>query len=165
MFTVYGMIDPRTSSFVYVGETSNFERRQKEHRSSHRLRKTPRGSIKTWLKNLHQAGHQPLFIVLDVVETEAEAKIVETKWIEKLADVGMPLHNRWEEHEELIQNAEHGVGRSLEPLVFAKGHRKKPRSVGRVEANASKTGYRVHLDEGVELAGPVTIDLLPPKTD
>lgn len=160
-YTTYAIADPRTRLFFYVGQSSHIEKRKKQHLAAHRLRKIKRGSVQHWLKQLHQDGLAPLFIVLEVVETEEESLVSETKWVEKLAAIGHPLFNRWEEHRELIEAATQGIGQALEPLIFGEG--KKPRRVGRVEANASKTGYRVHLDEGVELVGPVTIDLLPAK--
>jgi hypothetical protein len=116
------------------------------------------GTVKHWLKRLHEEGHAPLFLILEVVETEEESLISESKWVEKLAAVGQPLFNKWDEHRELIELAE--ADRALEPLVFGQG---KPRLIGTVEWNASKTGYRVHVGEGVSLAGPLTIDLLPTR--
>jgi|GEM_PF-3265271 len=118
------------------------------------------GSVQHWLKGLHQGGYTPLFTVLEVVETEEESLVSESKWVEKLSALGHPLLNRWEEHQDLIEQADQGVYAALEPMVFGED---KPRRVGRVEANANKTGLRIHLDKGVELAGPLTIDLVPRK--
>ena len=126
------------------------------------MKKAPRGSVKAWLKQMHQEGHTPLFTVLDVVETEAVSLESENLWVEKLAALGHPLFNRWEEHKELIEQSGQGIGSEFRPLLFGQG---KPKLIGTVEPNSSKTGYRVHVDEGVELAGPITIDLLPPKED
>lgn len=159
-YTTYAITDPRTRLFFYVGQTSHFEKRSKQHLTAHRLRNTKAGSVQHWLKALHQDGHTPLFTVLEVVETEEESLVSETKWVEKLSALGHPLFNRWDEHKELIEASTQGVNASLEPMIFGQG---KPKPIGTVEPNASKTGYRLHVDEGVELAGPVTIDLLPPK--
>lgn len=162
-YTVYGIVDPRSKLFVYVGETGDFDRRRREHLTTHRLRKkTPPGSIKTWLKRLHKDGLEPGFVVLDVVETESESKNVESKWVEKLAGIGHPLRNLWDEHKELIQEADQLVAEAFEPLIF-KGRR--PKAVGSCELNASKTGYRIYIDKGVEITGPVTIDLVPRKSE
>lgn len=160
MYTTYAITDPRTRLFVYVGQTSRFEKRRKQHLAAHRLRKSKRGSVQRWLKQIEQDGHAPLFTVLEVVETEEESIISETKWVEKLAELGHPLYNRWDEHKELIEASTHGIGRTLHPLVF---NGAQPTAIGTVEPNANKTGYRVHVDEGVQIVGPATIDLLPPK--
>ena len=45
----------------------------------------------------------PDFVVLEVVETEEQSLLSESNWIEKLATIGHPLLNRWEEHQELIE--------------------------------------------------------------
>lgn len=162
MYTTYAITDPRTRLFFYVGQTNNFERRQKEHLTAYRLRKPPRGSVKAWMKQLHTEGHTPLFTVLELVESEAASLESENRWVEKLAALGHPLFNRWEEHKELIEQSTQGVGRKLEAKVFIDG---KAERVGSVEPNSKKTGYRVHIEEGIEIIGPLTIDILPPKDD
>lgn len=45
----------------------------------------------------------PGFVVLEVVETEEQSLLSESNWVEKLAAIGHPLLNRWEEHQELIE--------------------------------------------------------------
>lgn len=37
------------------------------------------------------------------METEEESLLSESKWVEKLSEIGHPLLNRWEEHQELIE--------------------------------------------------------------
>ena len=159
-YTTYAITDPRTTRFFYVGQTRHFEKRRRQHLAAHRLRKITRGTVQHWLKAMHQEGHTPLFTVLELVETEEESLVSETKWVEKLSALGHPLFNRWREHKEMIEQTTRGMDRPLEPVVFGEG---KPQVIGRVEANAGKTGLRIHVDEGVELIGPVIIDLLPPK--
>lgn len=163
MYTTYAISDPRTRLFVYVGQTNNYELRRQQHLKAHRQRKAKPGSLQHWLKALHAEKHEPVFTLLEIVETEAESLESENKWVEKIAALGHPLFNGWEEHKALIETSGTGVGSTLVPLIFTKGPRKKPQSIGHVEPNSSKTGYRVHVDEGVELVGPLTIDLLPPK--
>ncbi|MCB1096086.1 MAG: GIY-YIG nuclease family protein [Verrucomicrobiae bacterium] len=159
MFTTYGIVDPRTRLFVYIGQTKDFEARKKQHLAAFRLRKPVRGSVKWWLKRLHQDGLEPIFIVLEVVETEAESLESESKWVEKISRLGHPLLNRWEEHKDLIEAA--GQGTAFDALLFEKGT--APQRIGRFEANANRSGYRFHLDEGTALTGPVSVDFLPPK--
>jgi len=161
VYTTYAIVDPKTRLLVYIGQTNDFERRCNEHRRTHRKSKLPRNSVKAWLKRLHQAGHAPKFLVLEVVETEAESLESEIKWVEKIAALGHPLYNRWDEHKELIEAAESAVGQSLVAFMFDDG---KPVKIGKCEPNAKQTGYRVHIDKGIRLSGPVVLDLLPQKT-
>lgn len=52
VFTTYGIIDPRTNLFVYVGQTSNFEGRKRAHLMTPEEGRKPRvssNSITTWL--------------------------------------------------------------------------------------------------------------------
>ena len=111
---------------------------------------------------MHQEGHTPLFTVLEVVETEEESLVSETKWVEKLSALGHPLYNRWAEHKAVMEQTTQGVNRPLDALLSGDG---KPQHIGTVEANTAKTGWRLHISAGVNLAGPVTIDLLPPRED
>ena len=159
MFVTYGIADPISKLFVYIGQTSHFERRKCAHLSVHRERTKPkRSSIKHWLRSIHAAGLEPPFVILDSVQSEAESLANETHWVEVFAALGHPLYNRWKEHREAIEalSAEQGLP-ELVPKVF-KGPR--PRKVGTCELNASGTGYRLSLDDVPEGA---IIDLLPPK--
>lgn len=161
VYWTYGIVDPNSKLFVYVGQTKDFERRKREHLTAHRLKNPPRRSIKSWLKRLHQGGLEPLFVVLEVVETETESIHSENKWVEKLAAIGQPLYNRWDEHLELIEAAGQEHIRPLEPLIFGKdGGAKK---IGSCQPNASKTGFRISIKKGTKLEGPVTIDLVPKR--
>lgn len=83
----------------------DFPRRKSEHLKKSRVRKTrhPRGSVKAWLAEAERAGVVPGFVVLEVVETEEQSLLSESNWVEKLAAIGHPLLNRWEEHQELIE--------------------------------------------------------------
>lgn len=59
--------------------------------------------MKAWLHQAERAGVTPDFMVLEVVETEEQSLLSESNWVEKLAAIGHPLLNRWEEHQELIE--------------------------------------------------------------
>lgn len=160
MYTVYGIFDPITKLCVYVGETSDFERRKTQHLTTHRLRKAPPpGSIKAWLIKQHKAGREPIILPLEHVATNGLSLEAETRWIGFFSALGHPLHNLWDEHREMI--IAHHAER-YDALVF-KGP--KPMAVGYAEANANRTGYRVHLDKDADLAGVGVIDLLPPKDE
>lgn len=122
MYTTYGIVDPTTKHFVYVGQSVDFARRKAEHLKRSRTRKTkhPKGSIKAWLIQAERAKITPQFVVLDVVETEEQSLLSECNWVEKLAGIGHPLLNRWEEHQELIE-AGKGVGELAEYSAFWPG--------------------------------------------
>lgn len=98
-FTTYAIADPDSKLVVYIGQTTDFERRKREHLSTHRLRKSPpKKSIKHWLWKTQKEGREPVFVALDTVISEAESLASETRWVETFAVLGHPLHNRWSEH-------------------------------------------------------------------
>lgn len=105
MYTTYGIVDPVTRLFVYVGQSARFDERKRQHLTTHRKTRTrhKKGSVQAWLVQAHAAGITPLFLVLEVVETEALSIESESNWVEKLAAIGHPLLNRWEEHQDLIE--------------------------------------------------------------
>ena len=96
MYWTYAIVDPRSSHFVYVGQTGDIEKRKRQHLTTHRTKKTkhPPGSIKTWLTAAHKAGLTPIFVILEVLESEEASLLSETAWIEKLGRIaGQPLCN------------------------------------------------------------------------
>lgn len=117
MYWTYGIIDPRTCQFVYVGETNNFERRKAEHLRPPRERKTPHkpGSIKVW--------------------------------VEKLAEAGFLLLNRWEEHRELIEAARAGEAERFH--AFWPG--KWTHVVATMKPTRKRAGYEMVFPEEVKV--------------
>lgn len=159
MFVTYGIVDPASKLVVYIGQSSDFERRKRAHLSVHRERKTPSpSSIKYFLRRCHANGIEPRFVVLDLCQSEAESLANETHWVEVFAALGHPLYNRWKEHREAIEAL--GAGQGLPELVPKVFQGPRPRTVGTCELNASGTGYRLALDHVPE---DTIIDLLPPK--
>ena len=155
MHTTYGIVDPVTRLFVYVGRTADFEARKRQHLTTHRQKKTHHkdGSLQAWLIQAHAAKITPAFIVLDVVETEALSLDSENNWIEKLAAIGHPLLNRWDEHKELIE-----AGRPPPADRFDAFHPGQWRSsVAEMEPTSRKKGYnltfkkKVSFEEGDRL--------------
>ena len=165
MFVTYGIIDPRTKHFVYIGQTGDFERRKRDHLTAHRARTAPpKDNIKHWLRLAHAAKIKPEFIALEIVETEAESLNSEMKWIEKISAIGHPLYNKWDEHREAIEAAQSGQSDKLEAMVFhGKGGKRKPRVIGYSEPNKAGSGLRVFIEDHFVVQGPTFIDLLPPK--
>jgi hypothetical protein len=111
IYTTYAIVDPRTRLFVYVGQSVDFKRRKTEHLKRNRTRKTkhPKGSIKAWLAEAERAKITPQFMILDVVETEEQSLLSESNWVEKLAAIGHPILNRWDEHQALIEAGRVGL--------------------------------------------------------
>ena len=162
MYWTYGIVDPRTGLFVYVGQTNDFERRRRQHLSTHRAKKTrhAKGSIKTWLKKAHAAGLEPGFIILDIAETEEASLLSESSWIDKLGrQAGHPIRNLWDEHREIL--AEGRNAGCYEGKVFENS--KVVRRVGALKPNAKKSGFYWQIPEDVSVCGPLRIDFLPKK--
>lgn len=158
MFTTYAIVDPSIGlgAVIYVGQSSNFERRQEQHTTAHRERKPKSGSLQYHLKQMHDAGHKPKFLVLEVVETERQSLASEDHWIEKLAAVGQPLLNRWEENENRIAEVSDAWG-SFNIFDFSG---EEGELVGTAKPNKRKTGYRIVLDFE---EGSLVLDMLPKK--
>lgn len=98
-FITYAIADLNTKLVVYIGQTTDFTRRKREHLSVHRLRRAPASnSIKHWLWKTLKEGREPVFVELDSVISEAESLASETRWVETFASLGHPLYNRWSEH-------------------------------------------------------------------
>ena len=161
MYVTYGIVDPASKLFVYVGQTNNLERRREQHLSAHRLRKTPKkDEIRYWLRKTIKAGREPQFVVLDdYTQSEEESLASERLWVKRLAEIGHPLYNRWEEHKAIIEaNLKPQGLPAFEPYIFVE---KKSQKIGKCTPNRKKTGYRIILDEGVTLREQI-IELLPP---
>ncbi|MEL7043190.1 MAG: hypothetical protein AAGL90_16850 [Pseudomonadota bacterium] len=165
MYTTYAIIDPRTRWIVYIGQTLDYARRQSDHLSVHRERKaSPPGSLQHWLKTAHKAKIIPEFLALEVVETESESLKSETKWVEKIAGIGHPLLNRWEEHTPFIADLQPVPDTVFEAIAFrSETKKRRAERVGSAKPNRNRTGYRLAIDADVTLLGPITIDLVPPK--
>ena len=159
-YTTYGILDPRTGLFVYVGQTSDMTRRERQHRGTHRTKTTkhPKGSIKTWLCEAHRKGIEPVFVTLELVETEEESLISESKLVDKLGrQAGHPIRNLWDEHREILAEGKN-TGR-YDALIFRDGA--KPKRVGEAVPNTRKTGLVYELAE--DMTAGTRIDFLPPK--
>lgn len=124
LYVTYGILDPRTGGFVYVGQSGSFARRIAAHlkarteRPHHRFR-----PIRAWIWDAIAAGNTPSFRVLDVCETEEQSLASEALWVERLAAQGNELLNRWLEHQSLIQKSR-SFGDHCEPGAIQSGLRR-----------------------------------------
>lgn len=161
MYTTYGIVDPLTRFFIYIGQTNDFDRRKSEHLKPPRTKKTkhPKGSIKTWLAQAHALKITPLFIILEVVEREEQSLLSECNWVEKLAQVGHPLLNRWEEHKELI---EAGRGSRCEEFeAYWPG--KWQHVIAEMKPTPKKAGYALTFPKETTIKAGGRLIILPKK--
>jgi hypothetical protein len=106
-YITYGIRDPRSGLFVYVGQTGRYEKRQRDHLKRRDARpRIKTENIKTWMFDALSAGVIPQFILLETAKTEADSLLSETNWVKKLAAEGHPLLNRWKIHRALVKAAQ-----------------------------------------------------------
>lgn len=103
-WTTYAVRDPDTREVVYVGQTSDFERRQRAHQRVG-LKRPGFGAqnIKTWMWDTISAGKTPLFEALELCDTELSSLASETRWVEEFTRRGYKLLNRWWEHRSIVK--------------------------------------------------------------
>lgn len=97
-YVVYLIIDPVTEEPFYVGQTSNLERRQRQHlgRANHDCK---RAAAK--IAQILDAGMTPAFKVVDTCDSEKASLDAEKKWVEHCAARGITVWNRWREHRDI----------------------------------------------------------------
>lgn len=80
---IYAIIHPNTGQIMYVGQTKDLRDRIKSHTKSQR---TYRGKTKlyNWIRKRHREGFEPLFIILENVESRNLLDEREIYWIAKL---------------------------------------------------------------------------------
>ncbi len=161
MYTTYAIIDPTTRLFVYIGQTSNFERRKSEHLKPPRTKKTqhPPGSIKLWLSEIYARKITPQFLLLETVETEEESLLSECKWVEKIAAIGHPILNRWEEHQELIEAGRAGAFETFE--AFWPGNWQKV--IATMTPTPKKAGFSLTFPKETTIKEGGRVVILPKK--
>lgn len=161
MYTTYGIVDPLTRFFIYIGQTNNFDRRKSEHLKPPRVKKTkhPKGSVKTWLADAHAAKITPQFIILEAVETEEESLLSECKWVEKLSQIGHPLLNRWEEHQDLIEAGRGAPAEDYQAFWPGKWHA----VIAEMEPTQKKAGYSLTFPKEITIKAGGRLVILPKK--
>lgn len=87
MYCIYAIIDPRSDRIFYLGQTSDFAARRRDHvEGSDQLS----GFL---ARQMAVNGFVPLFVVLEERKTKAEALRAEIFWIELLLSRGASLLN------------------------------------------------------------------------
>lgn len=100
-YLVYGIFARDTQKFGYVGQTGNFSKRAQGHIRAFE-RRSKRQSVR-WMNSVIEKGGRLSFTVLELCQSEEASLAAESAWVAKLASEGHTLHNRWNEHQRLIQ--------------------------------------------------------------
>lgn len=85
---IYGLVDPRTLLVRYVGLSTQGARRAIQHR--HTRKSTHR---ENWIRSLHRAGLDFVFVILEEVDTAFRLPAAERFWIAYGRACGWPLTN------------------------------------------------------------------------
>ncbi len=87
---VYGLIDPQTNCFRYVGITNDLERRYNQHVTCSNSKNFAKDC---WVKSLRLQSLKPMLVVLEECEDEQQALDAEARWIQTGLRLGWPLLN------------------------------------------------------------------------
>jgi hypothetical protein len=133
-FTTYGIIDPRSGHFVYIGQTSDFEHRKRVHlrrpEEGRKRQKRAGRNIDNWTYDALVAGITPVIVPLETVSAWQESLKSELSWVRRLAAENHPLLNLWPEHREAIKMALAGdLGRPRTLPADISHSPKKPESI------------------------------------
>lgn len=91
MFCVYGLIDPNTKELKYIGYSSQYLERYKEHLLPSNLKHQTRKNV--WLRRLLKNGFKPEIIILEEAESEINGLEKEIELIEYYKTIGCDLTN------------------------------------------------------------------------
>ena len=90
MWTVYALVDPRTSQIRYIGQTQNHP----EMRLDGHLHKVDENKAKqAWFEELRYLRMKPIIVVLEYAPDLEEALEVERDWIRTGRRIGWHLLN------------------------------------------------------------------------
>ena len=105
-FTTYIIRDPRDNKPIYVGQTTDFEKRKQHHlkNAAGTLPNIRIINIHVYLVKLNFLGFDPEFEIVERNDTEEDSLCSETSWIQKLVDEGNPLLNRTREHRAIVKS-------------------------------------------------------------
>lgn len=90
-FVIYGLIDPISKELRYVGYSSDYLARLKEHLLPSNLKSSTHKVA--WIKSLLKDSKKPEIIILDVASSKIEAKEKEVELVEYYKYIGCDLTN------------------------------------------------------------------------
>ena len=94
MYSIYVLVDPRTSHSRYIGCTSNPKSRLCKHVQSPRRSDGSNGKrVKAWIKELVSEGFRPVMVVIQEVATKEDASGAEAYWIRHFKSLEPSLLN------------------------------------------------------------------------
>lgn len=86
-FSIYGIVDPRSDQIFYIGHSSRFALRSRQHLAGE-------DSLSgLTIKQIKTSGLVPAFVVFERCESKEAALMAEIFWIELLRGRGTPLTN------------------------------------------------------------------------
>lgn len=98
-YFIYGLADPTTGEFRYVGCTMYPKQRLKHHINVPAVRWN--AEMKAWISDLTDVGKEPIMVTLEeydlvnpVAPFTSEPYRIEAQWTAALAKAGEPLFNR-----------------------------------------------------------------------
>lgn len=91
MFCVYGLIDPVSKELRYIGYSSNYLERYKEHLLPSNLKHNTHKNV--WLKSLLKVGNKPHLIILKEACSEQDGLNKEIELIRYFTNLGCNLTN------------------------------------------------------------------------
>lgn len=83
--SIYGLVDPRSGSLRYVGQSRDPERRLQGHLSGAGAGAKRK---REWIQELRDEGSRPILVILDAAPPGQEADRLEFDWINRMNVVG-----------------------------------------------------------------------------
>ncbi len=87
---VYGLIDPQSNCFRYIGITNDLEHRYSQHLTCSNSKNFAKDR---WIKSLRLQGLKPTLVVLEECEDGQMTLDAEARWIQTGLRIGWPLLN------------------------------------------------------------------------
>ena len=173
MWTIYALVDPRTSQIRYIGQTQNHP----EVRLMGHLEKDDGNKRKrAWLDELRRFGEKPVVVALEYAPSIDEALEIERLWIRRGNACGWPLLNhdtsnyaeryrasktvvrlekwyRWTidnylpTHPELLQTDDRGRGMGVKALAETMAA-ENGKGMDAMKGTASEVAKRLRADVG-----------------
>lgn len=85
---IYKLTDPRDGKARYVGKTSNYKRRYKQHLNHLDKLQTPK---RKWIEELYSLGLKPQMVVIEQVKGDGRER--EQYWFDFYKATALNIHN------------------------------------------------------------------------